>query len=65
MSLTNMLGQEISFSIIVLGLVMNITLLVKMKFGDALITHLTSIPYYISLALLILMLIEQSTYLLV
>ena len=49
----------------VLGLVMNITLLVKIKYGDALITHLTCIPYYVSLVLLILMLVDHVGYLMV
>ena len=56
-------GQEVGFSIVVLGLVINITLLVKIKYGDALITHLTCITYYVSLALLIVMLVDHVGYL--
>ena len=42
---------------------MNITLLVKIKYGNALVTHLTCLPYYLTLALLILMLVNHASYL--
>lgn len=52
----------LALSLVVSGLIINVTLLVKIKYGDALVTHLTCLPYYISLALLLVMLVEQLFY---
>ena len=58
--------QEFAFglalSLVVTGLLINIAMLVKIRYGDALVTHTTCLPYYISLALLLVMFIEQLFY---
>ena len=52
----------LALSLVVSGLIINVTLLVKIKYGDALVTHLTCLPYYISLTLLLTMFVEQLFY---
>ena len=54
------LGIHIAFSMIVATIVLNITLICHIKFSDQTITHLTMRPYYVSLAQLILLLVEVS-----
>ena len=48
----------LALSLVVTGLLINIAILVKIQYGDALVTHITCLPYYISLALLLIMFIE-------
>ena len=53
-------GFYITLSFIITALIFNIFLLVRIKYGDAVVTHLTLWPYRISLILLILMLVDTS-----
>ncbi len=49
---------------VVTAIVINLTLLVRMKHGNAPITRLTRLPYYVIMALLLGMLVEESCHLL-
>jgi len=49
---------EVDFSVSVVFLLVNLTLLMRMRFGDSPITHLSVLPYIVSLALLSLMIFE-------
>ena len=44
---------EFAFALVVTAIIINIVLLTRIRYGDALITHLTRRPYYVTLALLI------------
>ncbi len=44
---------EFAFALVVTAIIINIILLTRIRYGDALITHLTRRPYYVTLALLI------------
>lgn len=50
---------EITLAICVCVFLWNITLLMKIRFGDQLITHLSVWPYVLSLALVTLMIFEN------
>ena len=57
------LGLQISFSIIVATLVINIALICHIKFSDQSITHMTMRPYFFALALLLVLTLEASIWL--
>ena len=52
------LSFEMLFSLAVLGLIINLVLIVRIKFGSQIITSLTMKPYLISFALFSIMAIE-------
>ena len=51
-------GLEMSISLLVGGLLINVVLITKIKYGNTLITHLTLRPYYVTLVLLSMALVE-------
>ena len=51
-------GFYMTLSFIITTLVFDIFLLVRIRYGDAVVTHLTTWPYKISLILLIVMLVD-------
>ena len=53
-------GYYITLAFIITTLVFDILLLVRIKYGDAAVTHLTTWPYTISLILLNVMLIDTA-----
>ena len=55
---------ELSFAIIATTLILTLGRIVAIKYGDAKITHITMRPYYVSLGLLTVMLIENLYFLL-
>ena len=57
-----MLTYSLFLAIAITVLIFNIILVVRIKYGDATITHLTTQPYKISMILLILMIFIVSTY---
>ena len=65
MTAANKIGYEFIyeflFSIAVVALISNLVLLVRIKFGSYVITHLSLRPYIVSLALLVTMVTEFST----
>ena len=46
-------GIEFIIAVVTTALIFNIILLVRIKYGDATITHITTVPYKISMILLI------------
>ena len=52
--------MEVTFALIVTVLLFNLTCLVRIHYGDAIITHITTRPYKITMVLLILMLSNHS-----
>ena len=50
--------KEMGIALIIVGLLINVSLLVKIKYGEALVTRLTYGPYKVSLYLLILMFVR-------
>ena len=58
------LGFETAFAVIVSVLLLNVALLVRIKYGNAVITHLTTAPYILALFISTVMLAENVTYLL-
>lgn len=57
-------GFETAFAVIVSVLLLNIALLVRIKYGNAVITHLTTAPYFLAMFISTVMLAENVTYLL-
>lgn len=53
------LGFELSFAFIVFVLIVNIGLHLRIKYGDMVITHMTTLPYKIAYVVLIVGLIES------
>ena len=51
-------GLSSTFSLIIVGILIDIALLTRIKFGDKLVTHLSKRPYYAALALMITMFLE-------
>ena len=51
--------SEINTSLIIAGLLINISILVRIKYGVEVITHFTYKPYTVTLFLLILMLAQE------
>ena len=51
-------GYEVLIALSITGLLINLTLLVRIKFGNLLVTHLSVRPYIISLCLLAVMLVQ-------
>mgnify|MGYP007118472759 CR=1 FL=1 len=49
-----------TFAMVVLALVVNLTLLVRIRFGEMMVTHLSLHPYIVSFCLLLAMLVEIS-----
>ena len=49
---------EVAFSIILMALTLNLSLLCKYRYGNSMITHLSLKPYLVALALLCVMLCE-------
>ena len=56
--------MEFTFAVKITGLIFNIVLLCKIRYGDAVITHLTNRPYYVALVLLIIMCTESLVFVL-
>ena len=54
----SMYSMEFAFSLVTTTLVWNIVLLVRIRYGNAMITHLTTRSYLISMTLLITLLLE-------
>ena len=57
-SINSMYSMEFAFSMVITTLVWNIVLLVRIRYGNAMITHLTTRSYLISMTLLITLLLE-------
>ena len=51
--------REMNISLIIFGLLINISILVRIKYGVDVITHFTYKPYIVTLFLLILMLAQE------
>ena len=49
---------EVIFSVTVCILLWNLTILMQIKFGDKMVTHLSEWPYLVSLSLLLVMIVE-------
>ena len=56
--------MEFTFAVKITGLIFNIVLLCKIRYGDAVINHLTNRPYYVALVLLIIMCTESLVFVL-
>ena len=59
MSIIEKYCDEITVSLAIIGLLVNITILVRIKYGDLLVTHLSVRPYLISLAFFILVILME------
>ena len=58
-------GLEISLSVVVSALIFTVVKMVKIRYGDMVITHMTSRPYKIAVILFIFSILELLTYLIV
>ena len=55
-------GFEAAFALVLCTMVLNITLIMRNRFGNIVITKLTPQPYKVSLTLLVVLLIELLSY---
>ena len=58
-------GLEISLSVVISALIFTVVKMVKIRYGDMVITHMTSRPYKIAVVLFIFSILELLTYLVV